>query len=85
MLTERFSRLWDRLLGRWFTYQDAPRTPDQVVELADARVALDDARNEIAAERRKIAGPGPPRREEPRIAMSEQELARLRAGGIDPP
>ena len=85
MLTERFNRLWDRLVTRWFAYQETPRTPDRIVDLADARVALDEARTEIGSERYKITGPGQPRQEQPRVAMSEEELARLRAGGIDPP
>jgi hypothetical protein len=54
MLTERFNRLWSRLVRLWFAYQNVPRTQDDVVDLAAARIALDGARPEIAAERRKL-------------------------------
>ncbi len=81
MLTERFSRLFTRLLDRWLDYQDAPRNPERVVELAAARTALDEVRTEIAAERhdlvtstRAAGGPG--------VAVSDDDLNRLRVAGI---
>ncbi len=51
MLTARFEDLWSRLVGAWYRYQDAPRNPAQVPELAATRIALDEVRSEIAAER----------------------------------
>ncbi len=81
MLTERFSRLFGRLLDRWLEYQDAPRDPARVTELAAARVALDEVRSEIRTERlelsnqtRATAGP--------RVAISDSELSRLRVAAI---
>lgn len=81
MLSERFNRLWRLLLERWFAYQDAPRTPDQVTELAAARVDLDEVRAEIASERGRIDVSPPSREEAPRVAMSEADLGRLRVAG----
>ena len=81
MLTERFSRLFDRLLERWLTYQDAPRDPDRVVELAAARLALDDTRNDIAAEREQLVG-NTRELDGPRVAVSSDELNRLHVVGI---
>lgn len=81
MLTDRFSRLFGRLLNRWVEYQEAPREPARVTELAAARIALDDVRSEIGLERRELvtsaavsAGP--------RVAVSAAELGRLRVAGI---
>ncbi len=54
MLTARFEALWSRLIGVWFSYQDAPRDPAEVTQLAAARIALDEARSEIAGERRAM-------------------------------
>ncbi len=51
MLTARFEDLWSRLVGAWYRYQDAPRNPAQVPELAATRNALDKVRSEIADER----------------------------------
>jgi hypothetical protein len=81
MLTERFSRLFGRLLNRWVDYQDAPRDPVRVVELAAARMALDDVRSDIAAERRELVSAGSVV-EGPRVAVSPAELSRLRVAGL---
>lgn len=82
MLTSRFNSLWNLLVGRWFAYQDAPRTPDDVVELASARAALDDVRSEIAEERGIIASASRPLATVSRVAVSDEDLARLRVAGV---
>ena len=51
MLSSRFEDLWSRLIGAWYRYQDAPRDPAQVPQLAATRIALDEVRSEIASER----------------------------------
>ncbi len=81
MLTERFTRLFARLLERWTDYQDAPRDPVRVTELAAARIALDDVRAEIAVERRELVG-APRVTESPRVAVSEADLSRLRVAAL---
>jgi hypothetical protein len=82
MITDRFSRLFDRLLTRWAVYQDAPRDPARVVELAAARIDLDDARNDIATERDLVMATAAPRVEAPRVAISEDALNRLRVAAV---
>ena len=83
MLTERFSRLFGRLLTRWAKYQDAPRDPASVTELAAARMELDDVRSEIATERELLlVNSAPVRIEPPRVAVSDEGLRRLRVAGI---
>jgi hypothetical protein len=81
MLTERFNRLWTRLVTLWFAYEDVPRTPDDVVDLAAARVALDGIRSEIAVERSRLSATARPTNTLPRVAVSEETLARLRVAG----
>lgn len=82
MLTRRFQRLYDRLVGRWRVYHDAPRDPERVTELAQARADLDDTRIEIAEERASI---DTSRRHEhrvsPRTAVDPEDLQRLWAQG----
>ena len=81
MLTDRFSRLFGRLVTRWIRYQDAPRDPNRVTELAAARMALDDARKDIADERTIITNETPivePRR----VAVSDLGLHKLKLAGI---
>ncbi len=51
---EMFEGLFAKLVGRWKVYQDAPRHPERVPELAAARADLDDARNEIAEVRKRL-------------------------------
>ena len=81
LLTDRFIRLFDRLVTRWTRYQDAPREPARVVELAAARAELDDVRNQIAQERTVISREGPVV-EPPRVAVSDLGLHKLRLAGI---
>lgn len=82
MITDRFSRLFDRLLTRWAAYQDAPRDPARVTELASARARLDDVRRDISTERTLVMAGASPRVEAPRVAISESDLSRLRVAGI---
>ena len=81
MLTERFSRLFSRLLDRWLVYQEAPRDPARVTELAAARSALDDVRSEIRTERLELANRAR-NTDGPRVAISESELSKLRVAAI---
>ena len=81
MLTDRFVRLFDRLVARWHRYQDAPRDPERVVELATARAQLDDVRNKIALERVVISSQAPTI-EPPRVAVSDLGLHKLKLAGI---
>ena len=80
MLPERFTRTFGRLLDRWVEYQDAPSDPDRVPELAAARIALDEVRSEIRAERLELrtvaAADGP------RVSLTRDDLARLRVNAF---
>lgn len=82
MLTERFSRLFSRLLARWTSYQDAPREPARATELAASRIALDEVRSEIAEERAGICVPAAMATETPRVAISDADLSRLRVATV---
>ena len=82
MLTERFSRLFSKLLARWTRYQDAPRDPSRVTELAADRIALDEVRGEIALERARLAEPVGAPAVASRVAVSDSDLSRLRVAGI---
>ena len=85
MLTDRFERLFRRLVGRFRHYHDADRSPANVVELAAARWDLELARKAIAAERARITVQGAVRPGKARkVALSGDELAlaRLRVSGI---
>ncbi|MFW2340393.1 MAG: hypothetical protein ACN4GK_10115 [Acidimicrobiia bacterium] len=75
----RFLTSFARLLERWLVYQDAPREPDRVVELASARCALDDARRTVAEAREGWESrPQAPTRPATRTSVSDDDLARLR-------
>ena len=82
MLTERFSRLFSKLLARWTRYQDAPRDPARVTELAADRIALDEVRSEIALERTRLTEPVGVAAVTSRVAISDDDLSRLRVAGI---
>ena len=51
MLTARFESLFRRLVSVFLRYDDIPRSSETVVEIAQARVVLDDARVAMAFER----------------------------------
>lgn len=55
MLTARFHRLFRRLVSVFLRYDDIPRSSETVVEIAQARAVLEDARVAIAAERNVVA------------------------------
>ncbi len=85
MLTQTFNRLFHTLVARWKTYQDAPRDPERVVELAAARVALDDARTAIAAARGRVAPqPAPEGRYVWRSAVDPDTYRALKLRGVFP-
>ena len=58
MLSERFEHLFRRLLGAFIRYDDTSRTADNVIQLASARVELEDLRRDIANEREVVMGLG---------------------------
>ncbi len=81
-----FDRLFGKLLGRWHRYQDAPREPERVTDLASARAELDDTRAEIAEARARYhpeARPASPESAS-RTALNPEEYALLRLRGIHP-
>ena len=55
MLTARFQRLFRRLVSAFLRYDDVPRSSENVVEIAQARAVLEDARVAMAAERKVVA------------------------------
>ncbi len=82
MLTERFSRLFSRLVVRWSQYQSAPRDPARVTDLAAARIALDEVRSEIAQERARITVVHPTYEVSSKVAVSDADLLKLRVAAI---
>ena len=55
MLTARFERLFRRLVSVFLRYDDIPRSSETVVEIAQARAVLEDARVAMASERDLVA------------------------------
>jgi hypothetical protein len=53
-----------------------------VTDLAAARSTLDEVRSDIATERAAISNPTPPYRDYPRVAVSGEDLDRLRVAGL---
>ncbi|MDX1469092.1 MAG: hypothetical protein R3258_07100 [Acidimicrobiia bacterium] len=82
MLTTRFNTLFERLVHRFHGYHDVPRSPATVVQLASARIALDDTRAEIAAEREKIASRRLPSGPLARVSIPTSDLAVLDVQGM---
>ena len=85
MLTDRFERLFRRLVGVFRQYHDADRSPAHVAKLAAARWDLELAREAIAEERERITVRVAFRSGRARkVALSDDELAlaRLRVSGI---
>lgn len=80
MLGQRFETLFIDLLSRWEAWWRAPRDPDRVVELASARMLLDDARGAIALERVRLDRP--PGIEGSRTSVSAEDRARLAVRGV---
>ena len=83
MISKRFDWLFTRLVDKFKRYHDAPRSPAQVAELGSARWDLELARMAIAEERQRVMAynettPPIPRQ----VAMSDDELARLRVAGL---
>ncbi len=71
MLSERFERLFRRLVVAFLRYDDAPRTPTSVIGLAAARADLDAVRREIATERESVLGLGRSRTREDHWRIEE--------------
>ncbi len=85
MLTQTFNRLFHTLVARWKTYQEAPRDPERVAELAAARADLDDARSAIAAARGRFAPqPAPEGRYVWRSAVDADTFRLLKLRGVFP-
>lgn len=78
-----FESLFRKLLGRWEKYQDAPRDPHLVTELAAARADLDDTRIEIAKVRARfypdVESTKPSR---PGVAVDPDAYQRARMTGL---
>ena len=81
MLTEKFDRLFLRLVASFKRYQEVHRSPDTVVAIGSARTALDLARADIAVERKRIIGDRSVLGVSRQTAVSEDDLARLRVFG----
>jgi hypothetical protein len=83
MISEKFDRLFTRLVDVFKRYHEAPRSPAQVAELGAARWDLELARKAIAEERQRVIAYYEPLPPIPRqVAMSDDELARLRVAGL---
>lgn len=81
MLTQRFERLFQRLLVTFLAYDEAPRVVDRLPELAAARTDLDRARSQIADERRAIHERTKRDRLVRKTAISDEDMAVLRVRG----
>lgn len=81
MLSPRFKRLFQRLLVTFIAYDEAPRTVDRLPELAAARTELDQARSEIADERRVIHQRTKRARLVKKTAISDEDVAVLQVRG----
>lgn len=85
MLTQTFNRLFHVLVSRWKAYQQAPRDPARVVELAAARAALDDARAAISTARGRLEPqPAPEGRYVWRSAVDPDTYRLLKLRGVFP-
>ncbi len=83
MVTDRFERLFRRMVAVFKRHQDVPRSPANIAELGAARWDLELARKAIAEERERITARVAVRSVMPRkVALSDDELARLRVSGI---
>lgn len=84
-LHERFTAAFRKLIGRWTNYQNAPRDPERVTELAEARTNLDYARSEIAAAREEHhpnwEREDAPERPDPKTSVTPEDIAKLRLRG----
>ena len=54
----RFESLFRSLITAFVRYDDTPRDMDNVTQLAQARIRLDDARDDMASERDIVLGLG---------------------------
>ena len=81
VLTQRFDRLFFRLVTSFKRYQQVPRSPGDVAAIGSARIDLDSVRNAIANERGYAIGDRGPRDAPRQTAVSDDDLARLRAFG----
>ena len=78
-----FEHLFRRLVGRWKKYQDAPRDPHLVTELAAARADLDDTRLEIAKVRKRLySGERSTKPSRPGVAVDPAAYQRARMTGL---
>ena len=87
MLHPRFGKVFSKLLGVWRVYQEAPREPERVTELAQARANLDDARAETTKTRRQLHPDTPPPahgRRVARTALTQEEYRKLALKGVFP-
>ena len=81
LFPEGFAGLFARLLARRRDYDNASRHPSRVAELHAARVALEDVRAQLAAQRRSSTVPAPGA-QRPRVASGSADLNTLRVVGL---
>jgi len=62
---KRFDLALKELVLRWLRYDDTPRDPTDTRPLAEARLALDEARTDVAAARDSLAKKATPSRPRP--------------------
>jgi len=75
MLSERFERLFGRLLVAFVRYDDTPRDPENVNALGTARTDLENLRRQISSERQVVLGLGRSRTREDHW-RTEEAIAR---------
>ena len=75
MLSERFERLFRRLLIAFVRYDNTARSPDNVKALGTARIDLENLRRQIASERDVVLGLGRSRTRED-YWRTEEAIAR---------
>ena len=86
VISARFNRAWNRLVPAFSRHQQAPRDPNDLSELAEARWNLEQARNETRAARIELGQRRPPVSEPPRkVAVSEEDQAKIRVHGLGGP
>ncbi len=82
MVTQAFERAFHRLVGAFKRYHDVPRNPNNVPELGQARICLDSARYTAATERARISTSVAPTGSFRKMAVSEDEIIRIRIRAI---
>ena len=82
MMSESFDAAYRRLVSAFGRYHDTARSPDSIPQLGAARWDLHRARNVMADERRSVGELQRPSSQGPRVAVTQEDLARLRVRGL---